>query len=104
MLLGRISAIPERSGDQPLDIQRLTADPHRRSAALADSAAACLAAQRHALDAVGAVPSPPAACILREFISALARPALAASRAYPRESRPGSGKVTGRPQRIPSDG
>jgi menaquinone-9 beta-reductase len=83
MLLGRISAIPERHGDQPLDIQRLTADPHRRSAALADSAAACLAARRHALDAVGAVPSPPAARILREFISALARPALAASRAYP---------------------
>lgn len=83
MLLGRISAIPERGDDQPLDIRRLMADPNVRSAALAESAAACLAARRSALDAAAAVPSPGAARILREFVCALARPACATASSTP---------------------
>lgn len=75
MLNGRLSAIPDGLGDQPVSHRRLTADPRLRSAALAASVAACLAARRSALQATAAVDSPAAARILRQFISAVARPA-----------------------------
>ena len=80
MLAGRISAIPDLAGDQFLDHRRVTADPDHRSAALARSAASCLAAQRSALDAAAVIPAGGAARILREFVTALSSPACAAAK------------------------
>jgi len=75
MLHGGVSAIPEHGHDRPVDARRLAAEPGLRSAALAASAEACRAARDRALEATAAVPSPAAARILREFVTAVARPA-----------------------------
>jgi menaquinone-9 beta-reductase len=82
MLAGRISAIPDLAGDQCLDHRRLAADPDARSAALARSAACCLAARRSALDAAAVITAGSAARILREFADALSSPARAAAESH----------------------
>jgi flavin-dependent dehydrogenase len=85
MLQGRTSAIPARLGGRPVSSRRLARDPGLRSAALAAAADACFAAQHSALDAIASVSSPAAGRILRQFISTVVAPALAAG-GMPREA------------------
>ncbi len=80
MIQGRISAIPEFLAGQRVSGENLAADPRIRSIALAAAMTAGRDARQRAMDTIVTVPSPAAARILRQFVSAVAAPVLTQGR------------------------